>query len=130
MIPSTSAGLMGTHLIHMEALPLHRQIESLWKRWLVESAGEIPSLSPSWRPMLLMAWMAVSLQPPRDSATKGMNIIPTKRQASAWATIFLSFPTETAWPWVVAASVTVSACKGEITVTSSAAGRLYLHCGI
>ena len=95
----------------------------------MESAGGIPSLYPSWRPMLLMVWMAVSLQPPRDLATKGMNVTPTERQAPTWATIFLSSPTERAWAWVVAAPVTVSVCKGEITITSSVASRCRLQRG-
>ena len=65
------------------ALPLHRQMASLWKRWMVESAEVMPSFWPSSWPKLLIMSAALSLQPPIDSITSGMNDTPTEWQASA-----------------------------------------------
>ena len=78
--------------------------------------------------LCLQYWLGLTMVD-EDSTTKGTNVTPTERQASAWAAIFLFSPTERAWPWVVAAPVTVSACMVEITVTCSAAGRPRLQCG-
>ena len=114
-IPSTLEGLIGILLIHRAALPLHKQMASLWKRWDVASAGGIPRRWPCNRPMSRMVSSAQSLQPPMDSATKGMKVTPTDRQASAWAANFLSSPTARACPWVVEAPTIVSCCRLEIT---------------
>ena len=43
MIPSTLGAMVGCLLAHIAALPRHRQIDSLWKRWVVVSDGDEPT---------------------------------------------------------------------------------------
>ena len=80
-IPSTSAGLIGTRLIHMGVIASPQTDRKSLEEVVSESAGGIPSLCPSWQLMLLTVWIAVSLQPRRNSATKGMNVTPTEWHA-------------------------------------------------
>ena len=79
-------------------ISLQRRMASLWKRWVAESAGGIPSLWPSSHPKLRMVSAARLLQPPIDSTTSGLKDTPTEWQASALAAIFRSSSTERAWP--------------------------------
>ena len=64
---------------------------SLWRRWVVQSAGGIPNLWPNNLPRLLMVSIALSLQSPIDSTTSGMKETPTKWQASICISCYLPF---------------------------------------
>ena len=50
-VPSTHDGWVGNRLSQRPAFPLHRAIDSLWKRCCVDSAGGEPNLWPSNRPI-------------------------------------------------------------------------------
>ena len=63
--------------------------------------------------MFLTVRAASSPQPPRVSTTMGMKVTPTEWQPSEWAALFLSSPTERAWPRVTAASFKVSCWRVE-----------------
>ena len=63
--------------------------KEICKRWVADSALEMPSLWPSSRPKLVSA--ARSLQPPIYSTTSGLKDMPTERQVSAWAACHLPF---------------------------------------
>ena len=56
------------------------------------------------------------------SMARGMKLIPAERHASAWAALFLTSATCRAWPVMEEAPDSVSCCRGDITVTSIAAG--------
>ena len=102
---------MGSHLSHKVALPLHRVMANRWKRWLIDSAGGEPDRWPMRRPMLEMVMMASSLQPPRDSATRGMKDTPTAQQSALCAAIFRASPVLRACPWMLAAFSKVRGCS-------------------
>ena len=72
----------GYRLTHSEAFPIQREIASRWNRWHVVSGGGIPRCCPWSQPMLLMVWMASSLQPPKDSTTRGMKVTRVKCEPS------------------------------------------------
>lgn len=76
MIPSTQADWVGVLWTHIEALPFHREIESLWKRWRVVIAGGAPERWPRRRPIREILCAASSLQPLRVSITSGMKTTP------------------------------------------------------
>ena len=48
-VPSTHDGWVGNRLSQRPAFPLHRAIDSLWKRCCVDSAGGEPNLWPTRR---------------------------------------------------------------------------------
>ena len=73
--------------------------------------------------------MESSANPPRVSATTGMTSTPAERQAERWDASLRWTPTCRAWPGVEAALCKVSCWRGEITCTSSAAGRPRLQVG-
>ena len=79
--PSTAASEVGIRCSQRVALPLHREMESLWKRWWVVFHGGIPRRFPKRWPMLEMVLIASLLQPLKVSTTKGVNETPTDRQA-------------------------------------------------
>ena len=73
--------------------------------------------------------MESSANPPRVSTTTGMKSTPAERQAERWNASLRWIPTCRAWPGVEAALCKVSCWRGEITCTSSAAGRPRLQVG-
>ena len=95
------------------AFPFHSEMANRWKRCRILSDREIPRRCHWRRPMLAMVWIASSLQPPRDSTTRGANSTPTARQASARYNLPLLCP------GVLAAPTRVSCCRVKMTVTSS-----------
>ena len=82
MIPSTLGAMVGCLLAHIAALPRHRQIDSLWKRWVVVSDGDEPTRLSMRRQMRLISSHARTLQPPSVSAIRGIKSTPTARQSS------------------------------------------------
>ena len=70
------------------------------------------------RLMEVMVWTVSSARPPRVSATRGMNSMPTERRAERLEASLCCTPTWRAWPGVTAASEIVSWCRELIKVTS------------
>ena len=73
--------------------------------------------------------MASGHQPPRVSTSIGRKSTPDARHAGRFVVSFLQIPTLRAWPGKEAASTRVSCCIGEITPTSSAAGKPRIQFG-
>ena len=71
----------------------------------------------------------VSENPPNVSKAKGMNWIPTSLQFWAYCSYFLSSVAERAKPLFSDAFIMGLDCKGEVTVTSEAAGRPLFQTG-
>ena len=90
---------VGWRCSHSPALPCHRAMAALPKRWLEEVAGE-PAQSTMARPMDLIVVMVSSASPPRVSATRGMNSVPVERQAERLEANLRWTPTWRAWPGV------------------------------
>ena len=85
-----------------------------------------------WAMAFPKEWMMAlesSANPPRVSATTGMKSTPAERQAERWDASLHWTPTCRAWPGVEAALCKASCWRGEITCTSSAAGRPRLQVG-
>ena len=121
---SREGGRVGCRCSHKLALPRHRAIATRPKSCLdVRDGSEVPDLCPTARPMARMVEMVSSERPPRVSMTKGTNSSPTERQAERLETSLRRTPTWRAWPGVDAASARVCCWRGEITWTSTAAGR-------
>ena len=122
MMLSIEGGPMGNRWSQRAAFPRQRETEQRWKRWRIESAGETPKRWPRRRPILDNEVVVASLMPPRASKARGMKETPTARQAGAWADIFRCSATARAWPAEEAAPWRVRGWRGEMTVTSIAAG--------
>ena len=71
----------------------------------------------------------VSENPPNVSKAKGMNWIPTSLQFWTYCSYFLSSAADRAKPLFSDAFIMRLDCKGEVTVTSKAAGRPLFHTG-
>ena len=71
----------------------------------------------------------VSENPPNVSKARGMNWIPTSLQFWAYCSYFLSSAADSAKPLFSDAFKMRLDCKGEVTVTSKAAGWPALHTG-
>ena len=99
--PSREGGRVGSRCSHIVAFPRQRATARLLKRCLVE-LGE-PVLCSIARPRDLMVLMVSPERPPRVSVTRGMNSIPTERQADRWEASLRRVPTSRACPGVEAA---------------------------
>ena len=80
--PSREGGRVGSRCSHIVAFPRQRATARLLKRCFVE-LGE-PVLCSIARPRDLMVLMVSPERPPRVSVTRGMNSIPTERQAHVY----------------------------------------------
>ena len=121
MTPSTWDGNAISLFSQRLAFPLHKVMASLWKRYLLPK--DVPSLWPCCRPMARMVSAASLNHPPKVSTAKGMKSNPAALQGDKWVASFREVVTSSAWPAVVEASWMVSACNGEVAITSRAAGR-------
>ena len=121
---------MGWRCSQRNAFPRPRAIATWWNSCLMQ-------VEESWgltlwamaSPRDRMVEMVSSTNPPRVSATTGMKSTPAERQAERWDASLRWTPTCRAWPGVEAASCKVCCWRGEITWTSSAAGRPRLQVG-
>ena len=112
------------------AFPRHRATATLWNKCLVQV--EVSWGVTLWAMAFPIEWMMALesfANPPRVSATTGMKSTPAERQAEKWDASLRWTPTCRAWPGVEAVLCTVSCWRGEITCTSSAAGRPRLQVG-
>ena len=122
--PSMKEGIVGWRCDQRLALPRQRAIARRPKRCLVMLNESVEDRRCSKAmPTARMMAIASGHQPPKVSTTTGKKSTPAARQARRLDASLRRTPTVRAWPGVVAASVMVSCCRGEITLTSSAAGR-------
>ena len=120
--PSISAGgWPGIRFSSILESPLWSRMATLFTRWSTFS----PSPCPVWRaralPSLRNCSRATLCQPPRDSATMGMNLIPCSLHSSSVSLHLFSNATVIACPGVAAAPALVAAWRGCVMVTSRAA---------
>ena len=117
-------GIVGWRCDQRLALPRHRAIARQPKRCLVmlNESVEVRRCSKAMPTARMMA-IASGHQPPKVSTTTGKNSKPATRKAGRLDASLRQTPTVRAWPGVLAASLMVSCCRGEIMLTSSAAGR-------
>ena len=117
----TGFGWPGIRFKTIAARPFCSRIEALFTKWPVFS----PSSCAVWRaralPSFLNCSRATLCQPPRDSATMGMNLIPCSLHSSSVFLHLLSNATVIACPGVAAAPALVAAWRGWVMVISRAA---------
>ena len=129
MIPCSkkSSGEVGSLPDSKEAFPFIRMIEILQIIFRHVSLSSSPECLERAEESFFNSWMACWSQPPRDSKTRGINLIPWVAHASDAAVILLLYLILKAWPAKVAAPWIVASCRGLITVTSRAASNPAAH---
>ena len=122
---------MGSRCSQRHAFPRHRATATLWNKCLVQV--EVSWGVTLWAMAFPIEWMMAlesSANPPRVSATTGMkSTLQSGRLRGGMPACAAWTPTCRAWPGVEAALCKVSCWRGEITCTSSAAGRPWLQVG-
>ena len=105
------------------AFPLQREIVIFCARWWIASDEWDPSCCVCMQ--MANGFHNINEVRPKDSKTRGMKSTPSSRHSSPRAASFLSFAMRRACPGVMAVHMlqSYSNCRGDITVTSRAAGR-------
>ena len=110
--------------------PCHRAMANRAnKRLVARDESREQKHWPMALPRVRNVWIVSSARPPKVSVTRGIESIPTERQAGKLVINFLWTPIKRACPGEKAAFTTVGCWRGDITWMSKAAGRLPVQFG-